>query len=235
MGASGEGRRRARRGERVRKLLGGWLLALCAGLAGAAEVPLLEHAGYNYCANEANDAMALGRMVVIFNRTQAELEEDPKLPAYIRSMATAFFRAQAAGEVPSYAHFALRRFLACLQDQQVDLRPLPDMAFACLTRVDIPYFFFLTRGTGSTRDAAITRLEQGLAGWGYPPGLVAALAEPAWLANSMADVNQLQLFVFNACLLPPEEVRRFYGAQAATARSLLEQQGRAAPAGKGGK
>lgn len=234
MGVSGQGAR-GRHGGRVRKLLGGWLLALCAGMACATEVPLLDDAGYNYCANEGNDAMALGRMVMVFNRTQAELEADARLPPYIRSMAGDFFRAQAAGEVPTYAHFALRRFLVCLQDQKVRLTPLPDLAFACLTRVDIPYFFFLSRGTGATREAATQQLEKGLAGWGYPPGLITALAEPAWLAASMAEVNHLQLFIFNSCLLPPDEVRRFYGAQAATARAILEQQGKVPPAGKGRK
>lgn len=210
-------------------VLGLWLVA-GTGLAGAAEVPLLESAGYTYCVNEGNDAMALGRMVAVFHRGQAELEADPKLPAYIRSMAADYFRIQAAGEAPSYAHFALRRFQACLQTQQVPLAAPPDLTFACLTRVDIPYFYFLERGAGTTREAAVAKLEKGLAGWGYPPGLIRALAEPAWLAGSMADVNQFQLFIFNSCLLPPEEVRRFYGAQAATARALLEQQGRAAPA-----
>lgn len=219
----------------MRRLLLGLWLVTGAGLAGAAEVPTLDQAGYHYCTHEANDAMALGRMAQVFKQTQADLESDPYLPPHIRPLVPVFFQAQTAGQAPTYAHFALRHFQKCLQAQKVKLSLKPDHAFSCLTRVDIPYFYFLAHSEGVAQDVATARLEQGLSQWAYPPGLIRLLAEPAWQALTMVEMNRLQLFVFNSCLLPAAEVRRFYGGQAEAARAQvqreLEQQKRAGQAG----
>lgn len=208
----------------MRKLLGGMVLAAWAVAAGAVEVPTLDNAGYHYCSHEANDAMALGRMVQVYQQTQADLESDPYLPPHIRPLVPEFFRANAAGEADTYAHFGQRHFLKCLQAQKVRLAVKPEQVLACLTRVDIPYFFFLAHSDGVPLDEATARLEQGLARWGYPPGLIRALAEPSWQALTVVDMNRLQLFVFNSCLLPAAEVRRFYGAQAGVALAELQRQ-----------
>ena len=191
-----------------------WLVVLVAGLLGAGGAraeSVLENAGYTFCVNDANDAMSLGRMVMVFSRSQAELEADPKLPPYIRTMAGALFQAIKAGQAPSYVHFARQRLANCLAEQKLALEVSPDQVSVCLTRVDIPYFFFLERGSGTTLEAAIPKLESGLAGWRYPEGLIRVLAEPSWRARNLADIAAFQIVIFNSCLLPPDEVSRFYG------------------------
>lgn len=187
-----------------------------AATAPAVEVPVIEHAGYTFCANEANDAMALGRMVMVFNRSRDQVSNDPSLPPYIRGMAADFFRAVDAGEVPTYAHFATTRFLQCLQTQRVPAEVPEGRAFACLTRVDIPYFYSVLRRGGEPREAAVAKLQQALAGWQYPEGLIQVLAEPSYRALKGDEVRQLQVFLLSSCLLPPEQVAHYYGAPPAT-------------------
>lgn len=179
--------------------------------APAVEVPVIENAGYTFCANEGNDAMSLGRQVMVFKRTREQIDADPNVPPYVRGIAADFFRALEGGQVESYAHFATRRMLQCLDNQKVKLDMAPDRVFSCVTRLDIPYFYFVMSRAGQPREEGIRKLETGLAGWQYPSGLVAALAEPGYQARTLDDVRELQMFVLSACLLPPEQVARFYG------------------------
>lgn len=205
----------------MRKALQWGLACLAAWGAGAiaapaVEVPVIEHAGYTFCANEANDAMSLGRMVMVFNRSREQVNADPSLPPYVRGMAADLFRGMDAGEFPTYAHFASRRFMACLETQKVPLEATENRAFACVTRVDIPYFFSVLKRAGESREAAIPKLQKALAGWRFPEGLVGVLAEPSWRARNMEEIRNLQLFLMSSCLLPPEEVAHFYGAPPAS-------------------
>lgn len=214
-------------------------LAACSMGAFAAEpvktpapaaVPVIEHAGYSFCANEANDAMALGRMVMVFKRSREQITADPALPPYVRSMAADLFRDIDEGGLPTYAHFATRRFLGCLESQQVPFRPDEEQAFACLTRVDIPYFYSLLKQQGQSREAAISKLQQALAGWRYPEALIPLLAEPSWQARDLKEVRGIQLFLMSSCLLPAAEVAAFYGAPLPAAEAKAGGKGGAARA-----
>lgn len=182
--------------------------------APAAAVPVIESAGYTFCANEANDAMSIGRQVMVFKRTREQIDADPNVPPYVRGIAADFFRAQDGGQLPTYAHFATTRLLQCLDKQQVKLDMPADRVFACVTRLDIPYFYFVMSRAAQPREEGIRKLETGLAGWRYPPGLIPALAEPGYQTQTLDDVRDLQLFVLSACLLPPDQVSRFYGMPA---------------------
>lgn len=175
-------------------------------------IPVIEHAGYTFCANEANDAMALGRMVMVFKRTREQVSSDPSLPPYVRGMAADLFQRMDAGKTPTYAHFATERFLQCLAAQKVPLEVPEGAAFACITRLDIPYYFRLMARAGESREIAVTKLQQALAGWQYPEGLIPVMAEPSFKARNGEEVRQLQVFLLSSCLLPPDEVARFYGA-----------------------
>ncbi|MES2919491.1 MAG: hypothetical protein V4729_12850 [Pseudomonadota bacterium] len=222
----------------MRKALQWGLACLAAWGAGAiaapaVEVPVIEHAGYTFCANEANDAMSLGRMVMVFNRSREQVNADPSLPPYVRGMAADLFRGMDAGEFPTYAHFASRRFMACLETQKVPLEATENRAFACVTRVDIPYFFSVLKRAGESREAAIPKLQKALAGWRFPEGLVGVLAEPSWRARNMEEIRNLQLFLMSSCLLPPEEVAHFYGAPPASGNGNGAGKGAAAGAGAG--
>lgn len=222
----------------MRKALQWGLACLAAWGAGAiaapaVEVPVIEHAGYTFCANEANDAMSLGRMVMVFNRSREQVSADPSLPPYVRGMAADLFRGMDAGEFPTYAHFASRRFMACLETQKVPLEATENRAFACVTRVDIPYFFSVLKRAGESREAAIPKLQKALAGWRFPEGLVGVLAEPSWRARNMEEIRNLQLFLMSSCLLPPEEVAHFYGAPPASGNGNGAGKGAAAGAGAG--
>lgn len=202
-------------------ILGAPAAAVAAGKAPAAgkpapaiEVPPIENAGYTFCANEANDAMSIGRQVMVFKRTREQIDADPNVPPYVRGIAADFFRLQETGALLSYAHFATRRMLQCLDGQQVKLDMPPEGVFACVTRLDIPYFYFVMSRAGQPREEAVKKLETGLVVWQYPPGLVAAMSEPSYQARTLDDVRDLQMFVLSACLLPPEQVKRFYGMPA---------------------
>lgn len=198
----------------VRSLLGGLLLAAAAwaGAASAAvEVPVIENAGYGLCVSEANYAMTLGRMVMVFKRPRAEVEDDPNLPPYLRDMAADFFQDQAAGRAKTYVHFAMRRFQDCLAAQKVRIEADSMQTFACLARMDIPYFFFVLQRMGETKEAATARIESSLAAWHYPDGLVGLVAEPAWGLRDEDELKTMQAFLFNSCLLPPEQVSHYYG------------------------
>lgn len=198
----------------VRKLLGGLLLAAMAMTAGAAEVevPVIENAGYTFCVNEAIDALWVGRLPIVFGRTREQLQGDPSLPPYLRGMVADFFADQAAGRAPTHAHFALHRFRDCLGRQQMALDQIPEeQTFACLARMDIPFFYFVLRRSGETREAATVRIQSTLAGWNYPQGLVALLAEPSWNLGSEPELRELQGFLFNSCMLPPAMVSAYYG------------------------
>lgn len=190
-----------------------WALVLAVGVTGAngVEVPVIENAGYSLCAHEANDALTVARMVIVSREGRAQIEANPALPPYMRSLANDFFSAQEAGKVPTYVHFAQDRFKACLHDQQVKLEVNDAHMLACLSRLDIPFYFFLMRRAGESTPSATARIERELAGWRYPPGLVAMLAEPAMAAQGISEVAELQRFLLSSCLLPAEDVRRHYG------------------------
>lgn len=198
--------------------------------APAATIPVIEHAGYTFCANEANDAMSLGRLVMVFKRTREQVGNDPSLPPYIRGMAADLFQSIDAGKAPTYAHFAAARFRQCLATQQVPLEVGEGAAFACVTRLDIPYYFRLMARAGESRETAVAKLQQALAGWQYPDGLIAVMAEPAFKARSGEEVRQLQVFLLSSCLLPPEQVARFYGAPAPGGAGKAAPAPKAAPA-----
>lgn len=223
----------------MRKALQWGLACLAAWGAGAVaappavEVPVIEHAGYTFCANEANDAMSLGRMVMVFNRNREQINADPSLPPYVRGMAADLFRGLDAGEYPTYAHFASRRFQGCLETQKVPFQASEGRIFACVTRVDIPYFYSVLKRGGDSRETAVPKLQKALAGWRFPEGLIAVLAEPSWKARNMEDIRNLQLFLMSSCLLPPEEVAHFYGAPPASGNGNGAGKGAAAGAGAG--
>lgn len=197
----------------MRKLWWGLLLAAMAGSGAAAEVPVpvIENAGYTFCVNEANDAMTLGRLVMAFGRTRQQIEDDPRMTPFFRGMAADFFRDVEAGKVHNYAQFALHRFQQCLQVQKVDLHEEDLTVFACLTRMDIPYYYFALKRNGDSQAEAAERMGKALAPWHYPPGLIEALGGPAWSVKNENELKAMQIFLFNACLLPSEEVSHYYG------------------------
>lgn len=176
---------------------------------------MLENAGYGYCVNEAIDSLQVGRLHAVFGRDRAQLEADPNLSSYMRGLVGDYFSDKAAGKSPSYAHFALHRFRTCLAGQKVRLDASygDDLTFACLTRMDIPYFYLVLKSAGVSREVAIGRVDSSLAGWHYPAGLVALLAEPSWMVGQESELRNLQGFIFNTCMLPPDDVAQHYGGQ----------------------
>lgn len=193
----------------------GWglLAAAWSAVAPAAEVevPVIENAGYAFCVGEANDAMAVGRMASVFKRSRAQIDADPAISPYQRGIAADFFREEAEGRANTYVHFGLRRFRDCLGVQKVRLEVDDFTLFACLTRMDIPYFFQVLKRAGEPLATAAPRVEGALEGWHYPDGLVALLAEPAWALQQERDIRDMQAFLFSSCLLPPEQVSSYYG------------------------
>lgn len=193
----------------------GWGLLAAAWSAVApaaeAEVPVIENAGYAFCVGEANDAMTIGRLATVFKRSRAQIDADPVIPPYLRGIAADFFRDQAEGRASSYVHFGLHRFRDCLTVQKVRLDVDDFRLFACLTRMDIPYFFLVLKRAGEPFATATPKVEGALAGWQYPAGLVAMLAEPAWGLQSDRDTRDMQAFLLSSCLLPPEQVSNYYG------------------------
>lgn len=193
----------------------GWgLLAVAwsaVATAAEAEVPVIESAGYAFCVNEANDAMTVGRLATVFRRSRAQIDADPATQPYLRGIAADFFRDQAEGRASSYVHFGLHRFRDCLNVQKVRLEVNDFKLFACLTRMDIPYFFQVFKRAGEPFATAAPKVEGALAGWQYPAGLVAMLAEPAWELERDRDIRDMQAFLFSSCLLPPEQVSHYYG------------------------
>lgn len=185
--------------------------AWAGGASAGVEVPLIENAGYGYCVSEANYAMSLGRMVTVFKRPQAEVEQDPNLPPYMRDLAAEYFQDLASGRAKTYVHFALRRFQECLASQKLKVEADDLQTFACLARMDIPYFFFVFQRMGESKANAIARIESSLQAWHYPDGLVAVVADPAWGLQSEDELKAMQAFLFNSCLLPPEQVSHYYG------------------------
>lgn len=177
----------------------------------AVEVPVMEYAGYLLCANEANDAMTLGRMLRMFPGSREAIAADPQLPPYLRAMAGDLFRAVDSGEAPTYAHFARSRFATCLQQQEVPLPAGDTQMLVCLTRLDIPYFFYARRLAGESIETALPRVKAELAGWEYPEGLVEALAGPSMSIEAPEQVRVLQFFLLNSCLFPAGEVGAYYG------------------------
>ncbi|MCC2639240.1 MAG: hypothetical protein K0Q68_2959 [Moraxellaceae bacterium] len=190
-----------------------WALVAAVWATGAygVEVPVIENAGYALCAREAKDASTVGRLILVFKETRAQIEASPDISPFARRLANDFFRAQEAGKFPSYIHFAQDRFKSCLRDQKVNLEVTDLQMFVCLTRIDIPFYFYMMKQAGVPVPEAVAKVEQGLQGWHYPPGLVAKLAEPAMAARDINDVEKLQFFLLNTCLLPAAEVRGYYG------------------------
>lgn len=197
----------------MRKLLGGLLLAAAAWSSAAAgeELPVIENAGYSFCAGEASDALAVGRLVMVFNRSRADIDGDATMPPYFRGLAADFFQDQAAGRAPTYAHFALHRFRDCLRTQKVPLDVSDTEAFVCLTRLDIPYFFFVFRRSGESLASATARVKAGLANWHFPEGMVEVTAEAAWGLRDERELRDMQTFLLSSCLLPAEQVSNYYG------------------------
>lgn len=189
----------------------GLVLAVWATGASGVEVPVIENAGYTLCTREANNAMTVARMVIVSKEGRAQIEANPSLPSYMRSLANDLFRAQDEGKVTTYVHFAQDRFKSCLRDQQVKLEVNDAHMLACLSRLDIPFYFYLMQRAGESVPGATARIERDLAGWRYPPGLVAMLAGPAMAVQDINGVSELQLFLLSSCLLPAEDVRRYYG------------------------
>lgn len=197
----------------MRKLLVGLLLAAAwSGVALAGdELPVIEHAGYGFCAGEASDALAVGRLVMVFNRSRADIEGDNSMPPYFRGLAADFFQDQAAGRAPTYAHFALHRFRDCLRVQKVPLEVGDTEAFVCLTRLDIPYFFFVLKRSGESLASTTARVKAGLANWHFPEGMVEVTAEAAWGLRDERELRDMQTFLLSSCLLPAEQVSHYYG------------------------
>lgn len=189
------------------------VLALACALGAAAEepaLPVIENAGYAYCVNEANDAVAVGRLAMVFKRSQMQVETDPSLPPRVRRLAPDFFRAQAEGRAPSYVHFGLHRFRDCLAEQKVRLEVDDYRLFACLARMDLPVFFQVFKNAGETLEAATPKVQAALAGWQYPEGFLALLAPSAWALRQEREVRDMQTFLFSSCLLPPGQVNHYY-------------------------
>lgn len=188
----------------------------CTGAATAAraELPVIENAGYALCVSEANDALWVGRLAKGFGRSRAEIESDPSLPPFMRSLVADFFREEAEGRGNDYVLFGLRRFRACLATQKVRFEETDPKVYACLTRMDIPYFFQLLKQSGDTLEAATPKVQKALAGWHYPEQLVPRMAAAAWAMERIQDVHNMQAFLFNACVLPVDQVTTFYGIPA---------------------
>lgn len=237
MGARARSAGPARENAKVRKLVCGLLALLGAAVASAqgTEVPVIDNAGYAFCVRDANDAVTLGRYVMTARLTLDQVEADPDLPQYVRSMAGALFTEMAVGRAPTHVHFAMTRFKACLKEQQVTLDVPDAQIFTCLSRADIPFYYMALRRDGLKREEAVERMRKFMEPWHHPDALLVALSEPSYQATTPATGAALQYFLINACLLPPEQVKSLYGEAPGTGAPPAAAQAapKAAPAEKG--